>query len=148
MQHSVHIPRVLVIEKTDRARNLIEQRFNGDLSLDYAPSLPEALESHNHESFDLVVWDSISVPSGFWNSAQIIKKFLSNHSRTKAIVLSDTKEPETESLRSHRYVWLDGAVDEAELLLLIKNAIRPKALQRGIPSRLPNWSFPSTSKVF
>ena len=37
MQFSVHIPRVLVIEKTDRARNLIEQRFNGDLSLGSCP---------------------------------------------------------------------------------------------------------------
>ena len=142
MQFSVHIPRVLVIEKTDRARNLIEQHFNGDLSLDYAPSLPEALESHNHKSFDLVVWDSISVPSDCLSPALVIKEFLKNHISTKAIVLSDTKEPETVSLRSLRYVWLDRPVDETELLLLIENTIRPRVLQRGIPSETSELVVP------
>src|SRR5262245_65949827 len=102
MLYSLQTPRVLVIEKSHRAGNVIKQRFDGNLSLEYASSLPEALESHNHKSFDLVVWDSISVPPEFSNSAQIIKKFLRNHGRTKAIILFNTKEQDIVNTQSIR----------------------------------------------
>ena len=89
-----------------------------------------------------MVWDSISVPSDCLSPALVIKEFLQNHISTKAIVFSDTKEPETVSLRSLRYVWLDRPVDETELLLLIENTIRPKVLQRGIPSETSELVVP------
>src|SRR6266705_2090853 len=72
------MPRVLVIEKHGWARSLIEHRFDGELSIEPTANVKAAVCNHNRDPFDLVVWDTASVPSECPNSVRTIKKILKN----------------------------------------------------------------------
>jgi DNA-binding NtrC family response regulator len=121
------MPRVLVIEKHDAARRLIENQLNGRLCVDSAESVRAALERHNREPFDIIIWDSVSAPSDCFSSANTVRKFLRKPAHMRAIVLSNVAEPEIISGRKLRCDWLQTPVDETELLAVIGTALRHDA---------------------
>jgi DNA-binding NtrC family response regulator len=120
------MPRLLIIEANRAVRGLVEDRFDADSAVKSATNLQAALTEHNHISYDVIVWDTVSAPSECSNTVRIVKKLLKNHVGTRAIILSDVKEPEIISMRGLPCDWLKQPVDVTELLALIENAIRSK----------------------
>ena len=110
------MPRVLVIEKNGVIRSLIEGQVNDHLSLELATTVHGGLEAHRSEPFDLVIWDTVSVPSECPSVVKVIKKVSKTLAETKTIVISNIKEPEIISLRNLRCEWLHQPLDERELL--------------------------------
>ena len=125
------MPRVLVIEKNGVIRSLIEGQVNDHLSLELATTVHGGLEAHRSEPFDLVIWDTVSVPSECPSVVKVIKKVSKTLAETKTIVISNIKEPEIISLRNLRCEWLHQPLDERELLGLIESSARyiPKGLE-------------------
>jgi DNA-binding NtrC family response regulator len=121
------MPRVLIVEGRETARALIENRLGADLTIESAPNVWAALDSHNRNSYDFVVWNTVSAPSECFSPVRIVKKFLKNHVGARAIILSDVKQPEIISTRNLPCEWLKQPVDETELLALIENRVRSKA---------------------
>jgi DNA-binding NtrC family response regulator len=111
--------RVLIVEKQNAVRKLIENQFDGRLCIDSTESVRTAVEWHNREPFDAVVWDSVSAPSGCFSAANTVKKFLRKPAHMRAIVLSDCVEPEIIYGRKLRCDWLQSPMDETELLAVI-----------------------------
>ena len=124
------MPRVLVIEK-NAIRSLIEGQVTDHLSLELATTVHGGLEAHRSEPFDLVIWDTVSVPSECPSVVKVIKKVSKTLAETKTIVISNIKEPEIISLRNLRCEWLHQPLDERELLGLIESLARyiPKGLE-------------------
>ena len=125
------MPRVLVIEKDGVIRSLIEGQVNNNLSLELATTVHGGFEAHRSELFDLVIWDTVSVPSECPSVVKVIKKVSKTLAETKTIVISNIKEPEIISLRNLRCEWLHQPLDERELLGLIESSARyiPKGLE-------------------
>src|ERR671918_2735881 len=125
------MPRVLIVEGRETARALIESRLGAELTIESAANVRAALDSHNRNSYDVVVWNTVSAPSECFSPLRIVNKFLKNHVGTRAIVLSDAKEPEIIGTRGLPCEWLKQPVDETELLALIENTVRSKALEQN-----------------
>jgi DNA-binding NtrC family response regulator len=120
-----HLPRLLVIEKHTSTRSLIEHRFAGELSIESAATVQAALWNHHRNPFDLMVWDTISVPPECINTVRMVKKFLKG-CEARMIVLANVKEPEIISIRNLRCEWLQQPVDESEFLALAETALHCK----------------------
>jgi len=128
------MPRVLIVEGQEAARVLIERRLGRDLTIESDTNVKAALDNHNRNSYDVVVWDTVSAPSECFSPSRIVKKLLKNHLGTRAIILSDVKEPEIISTRGLPCEWLKQPVDETELLALIENTVRSKTLDHSSSS--------------
>src|SRR5262245_61387620 len=121
------MPRVLIVDREEAAQALIERQLGTDLIIESATNVQTALDNHSRNSYEVVVWNTVSAPSECFSPVRILKKFLKNQVGTRAIVLSDVKEPEIISMRSLPCEWLKQPVDETELLALIENTARSKA---------------------
>src|SRR5262245_7089721 len=73
----------------------------------------------------------MAAPSECSTPVRTLKKFLKNHVGTRAIVLSDVKEPETIGMRNLPCEWLKQPVDQTELLARIETTARAKVPDRG-----------------
>jgi hypothetical protein len=100
------MPRVLIVDREEAAQALIERRLGTDLIIESAPNVQAALDNHNRNSYEVVVWNTMSAPAACSTPVRILKKFLKNHAGTRAIVLSDVKEPEIIRMRSLPCEWL------------------------------------------
>lgn len=114
--------RILIVESQQSARTLIERRFTDGFFTQSVASLHAALDGHNSAPFDVVVWDTISVPPQCVSTVRVLKKFLKSHSDTRLIVIADVKEPEIISLHNLPCEWLQQPLDETELLALVETA--------------------------
>ena len=117
--------RALVVEKHDAARTLIADEFDGTLQIESAATVQAGLDAHARDPFDLVIWDTVSAPPQCFTIVKTIKRFLKSPADTRAIVLSDTKEPEIIPVRNLRCEWLHQPVDKKELLALVETATQP-----------------------
>src|SRR5262249_24858989 len=88
------MPRVLIVDREEAAQALIKRRLGTDLIIESAANLQTALDNHNHNSYELIVRNTMAAPSDCSTPVRTLKKFLKNHVGTRAIVLSDVKEPE------------------------------------------------------
>ena len=136
----IGMPRVLVIETAKAVRTLIERRFDDGLSVESAATVQAALHGHSRKPFDLVIWDTLSAPPDCSKIFRTIKKFFKNSFRTRAIIISDSKEPEIIGIRSLPCEWLQQPVDEAEFLALTEAALYRKGL--ADESRSANKELP------
>jgi DNA-binding NtrC family response regulator len=136
------MPRVLIVDREEAARALIERRLGDDLTIESATNVHAALDDHSRKSYDVVVWNTVSTPSECFSPLRIVKKFLKDHAGTRAIVLSDVKEPEIIGMRGLPCEWLKQPVDETELLALIENTVRSKALDQNIPTETTELIVP------
>lgn len=118
------MPSVLVIEKNDATRSLIEGRTNGSFSLKSATSVRAGFEAQMRDPFDLVIWDIVSVPPECFNVFKVIKKLSKSPAETRTIVISNMGEPEISGLRDLRCEWLHPPLDKSELLARIESATR------------------------
>jgi DNA-binding NtrC family response regulator len=121
------MPRLLIVEATEAVRGLIERRFDSDFAIKSVTNVDSALNEHSQNPYDLVVWDTVSVPSECSNTIHIIKKFLKNRANSRAIILSDVKKPDIINARNIPCEWLQKPVYDDRLLAVIENTIRPKA---------------------
>ena len=118
------VPSVLVIEKDDVTRSLIEGRTNGSFSLKSAASVQAGFEAQMRDSFDLVIWDTVTVPPEGLSVVKVIKKLSKSPVETRTIVISNMREPGLSGARDVRCEWLDPQVDKSELLARIESATR------------------------
>lgn len=118
------VPSVLVIEKNDATRSLIEGRTNGSFSLKSAASVQAGFEAQMRDSFDLVIWDTVTVPPEGLSLVKVIKKLSKSPVETRTIVISNVREPGLSGLRDVRCEWLEPRVDKSELLARIESATR------------------------
>ncbi len=118
------VPSVLVIEKDDVTRSLIEGRTNGSFSLKSAASVQAGFEAQMRDSFDLVIWDTVTVPPEGLSVVKVIKKLSKSPVETRTIVISNMREPDLSGARDVRCEWLDPQVDKSELLARIESATR------------------------
>ena len=125
------MPRVLIVDREEAAQALIKRRLGTDLIIESATNLQTALDNHNHNSYELIVWNTMAAPSDCSTPVRTLKKFLKNHVGTRAIVLSDVKEPEIIRMRSLPCEWLKQPVDETELLARIESTARSTVPDRG-----------------
>ena len=88
------MPRLLIVEATQAVRGSIAGRLGGDIAVQSAANIQAALAEHNENSYDLVVWDTVSAPSENSNTIQIIKKFLKTQPESRAIILSNVQKPD------------------------------------------------------
>jgi DNA-binding NtrC family response regulator len=124
--------RALIVEKHDAARTLIADEFDASLQIESAATVQAGLDAHSRHPFDLVVWDTVSAPPQCFTLIKTIKRFLKSSANSRAIVLSDTKEPEIIPVRNLRCEWLHQPVDKKELLALVETATQPEALDDHI----------------
>ena len=136
------MPRVLVVDRGEVARALIERPLGGDLTIESATNVHAALEDHSRKPYDVVVWNTASAPSECFSPVRIVKKFLKHHAGTRAIVLSDAKEPAIISMRGLPCEWLKQPVDQTEFLALIENTVRSKALDQNGPTETTELIVP------
>src|SRR5262249_11981333 len=136
------MPRVLIVDREEAAQALIERRLGADLIIESATNVQTALDDHNRNSYEVVVWNTMSAPSPCSTPVRILKKFLKNHVGTRAIVLSDVKEPEIIRMRSLPCEWLKQPVDETELIARIESTAHSKAPLRGGLSGTANLVVP------
>src|SRR5262249_61169063 len=106
------MPRVLIVDREEAAQALIKRRLGTDLIIESAPNLQTALDNHNHNSYELIVWNTMAAPSDCSTPVRTLKKFLKNNVGTRAIVLSDVKEPEIIRMRSLPCTRINHRVDE------------------------------------
>jgi DNA-binding NtrC family response regulator len=125
------MPRVFIVEGQEAARALIERELGRDLTIESATNVQAALDNHDHNSCDVLVWDTVSAPSKCFSPIRIVKKLLKNHVGAKAIILSDVKAPEIIRMRGLSCEWLKQPVDETELLAIIENTVHSKALDHS-----------------
>lgn len=119
------MPSVLIIEKSNATRSLIEERANGSFSLKSATSVQAGFEAHVRDPFDLVIWDTVSVPPECFSVFKLIKKLSKSPSETRTIVISNMREPDINGrLRDLRCEWLYPPLDKSELLARIESATR------------------------
>ncbi len=121
------MPRLLIVEATHAVRGLVEGRLNRDFAVQSATNVQAALAEHKQNSYDLVVWDTVSDRSESSNTIHIVKKFLKNHANSRAIVLSDLKKPDFINARNLRCEWLQRPFDDDQLLAVVENTLRAKA---------------------
>ena len=136
------MPRVLVVDRGEVARALIERPLGGDLTIESATNVHAALEDHSRKPYDVVVWNTASAPSECFSPVRIVKKFLKHHAGIRAIVLSDAKEPAIISMRGLPCEWLKQPVDQTEFLALIENTVRSKALDQNGPTETTELVVP------
>lgn len=134
--------RVLIVEGQEAGRELTERRLSTDLTIESATDIQAALDKHNRNSYDVVVWNTVSVPSKCFDPVSIIKKFLKNHTDTKAVILSDVEEPEIISTRGLPCEWHQQPVNDTELLALIQSTVRFEALDRSHSSETAELVVP------
>ena len=120
------MPRILIVEGREAARTLIERHLGRDLDIESANNVRAALDNRNRNSYDVVVWNTVSAPSECFSPIRIVKKLLKNHVGTRAIILSDVKAPDVINMRGLPCEWLTQPVEEAQLLALVENAARYK----------------------
>src|SRR5262245_37773108 len=113
------MPRVLIVDREEAAQALIKRRVGTDVVIESATNLQTALDNHNRNSYEVVVWNTMFAPSECSTPVRTLKKFLKNHVGTRAIVLSDVKEPEIIRTRNLPCEWLKQPVEETELLARI-----------------------------
>ena len=118
------MPRVLIIEKNCVTRSWLEDRIDGALSVESAATVQGGFEAQTRDPFDLVIWDTGSVPAECLSIFDVIKKFLKCSSETRTIVISNLEAPDITSLRNLGCGWLHQPPDKRELLMLIENATR------------------------
>src|SRR5918996_2083308 len=140
---SMNTPRVLVIENEEAARTLVERRFDNELYIQSAANLQAAIDDHIRRPFDIVVWDTISVPPQCVSIVRVFKKFLRSHLDTRLIVISDVKEPEIINLHNLRCEWLQQPLDESEFLALVEAAAMCKAANNGSPAGEMEFPVPT-----
>jgi DNA-binding NtrC family response regulator len=116
--------RALIVEKDDAAWTLVADEFVGSLQIEAAATVQAGLDAHARHPFDLVIWDTVSAPPQCFTVVKTIKRFLKSPASTRAIVLSDIKEPEIIPVSNLRCEWLQQPVDKKELLALVETAIR------------------------
>jgi DNA-binding NtrC family response regulator len=120
---NIETPRILVIENLAVAQTLIEQRFNGGLLLESAPTLQAALNNHKRKPFDLVVWDTRSAPPVSAEIADSVNVFSQNSIDTQIVIISDLSEPILRKDLHQRCSWLQPPVHETEFLEVIGQAL-------------------------
>ncbi len=116
--------RALIVERDDATRKLITEHFNGSLFVEMAAGVESALKAHGQDRFDLIIWNTLSIPDKCANVIKVVKKFLKRSAATRVIVISETSEPEIISLRDLPCEWLRQPINEDEFLALVETAIR------------------------
>ena len=129
--------KVLVIEKHDEVRGLMDERFGNSLALESVSSLPAAWETIKQNAFHLIVWDTHSDSPNSYNIFKTIKKFSRHAPKAKTIIVSDLEEPENISDRDLRCQWLQQPLDTAEFFALIETNLR-SSKETTSQSRLAN----------
>jgi DNA-binding NtrC family response regulator len=86
--------RILVIEAHQAARTLIERRFDTALSIESVGTLQAALDNHNRDPFDLVIWDTLSAPADCSKTVRAVNKFFKNsrHQSYRSFRLEGTRD--------------------------------------------------------
>jgi DNA-binding NtrC family response regulator len=116
------MPRLLIVEGQPAARTLIENRFDGNLTIQSIADVHTALNDYSRCCYDVVVWDTVSAPIQQWKTVPTIKKFLSNL-KTRAIVISDAQQHTRPAVENRRCEWLRKPVDETAFLGSVAKAI-------------------------
>ncbi|HEY7165439.1 MAG TPA: sigma-54 dependent transcriptional regulator [Candidatus Binatia bacterium] len=118
------MPRLLVIGRDDTTRKFIQGQLADRVAIDSAESLRAGLERHHHQPFDVILWDSVSVPSRCLNPLNTVQKLLRRPAHMRAIILSDKCEPHGITERKLRCDWLQTPVDQTELVARVGTALR------------------------
>src|SRR5262245_29648313 len=116
---------ILVIERDDRARALLQCRFAADIRVKatYAACLESAWEKLRRRKFDLVLWNSLSDPKAKNDFCQTLAVLADKTSNTKTIVLADVETTNSFEARSDSLRLCKHPVNDEDLLTLIENSL-------------------------
>src|ERR1041384_584824 len=115
------MPRILVIEGSDRARALLQCRLAADVKIKFAPCMEAAWEKFRGRKYDLIVWNAASDPAGEINLGHTLRVLAAKTLGVRTIVFTtaenaDASRPCGDNVHLKKY-----PISDDELLSLIEN---------------------------
>ncbi len=117
------MPRLLIVDKSDTIRRLIESRLPSDFTIDSRVDVNAAAGEHDRYFYDLVVWNAGSDGAESPHAIHALKQFFKHHPESAMIVLSDLEKPDFVKRHNLQCEWLPKPIDREQLLAAIENTI-------------------------
>jgi DNA-binding NtrC family response regulator len=124
--------KVLIIERSDEIRPIIERRFGANVNILTAPTVKAARENLKQDGFDAIVWDTAPDHSQWARLVHVLHK-LSKYSRdAKIIITSDAEEPAGINLENFSGEWIQRPFSEEELSTRFAAAIENRTFDKDV----------------
>ncbi|HWO42325.1 MAG TPA: sigma-54 dependent transcriptional regulator [Candidatus Eisenbacteria bacterium] len=117
------MPRLLIVDRSDTIRRLIESRLPSDFTIDSRVDVNAAAGEHDRYFYDLVVWNAGSDGAESPHAIHALKQFFKHHPESAMIVLSDLEKPDFVKRHNLQCEWLPKPIDREQLLAAIENTI-------------------------
>jgi DNA-binding NtrC family response regulator len=129
------MPRILLIDKEDRTRALLQCRLKADVKIKFAPSLEAAWEKLNSRKFDVILWNTVHDPAAEINLRETLKLLATKVCGSRIVVLGNSEALEASRLRYGNVQVENLPTDEEDLLALVQGN-----LPVGAPSERSNFT--------
>ncbi len=125
-------PHILIIERDDRARALLQCRLaaNTNLKATYAACVESAWDKLSRRKFDLVLWNSCSDPARA-NFRQALEALAGKAANTRTIVFTDEEKPNSLEARGDFLRFCRRPAGDEEILSLIESGLREPRSERN-----------------
>lgn len=112
---------VLIIEKNNRARALLQCRLAADVKIKFAPCMEAAWEKFRSRKFDLIVWNASSDPAAEINLHQTLQALSTKVAGAKTVVFTSTDNPKAARSCGDNIYFKRHPTSDDELLSFIEN---------------------------
>lgn len=123
------MPRVLLIEKEDRARALLQYRLGRDVKVKSARCMEAAWEKLSSRRFDLILWNTSSDPAARINFGETLKLLATKSLGSRIVVLDNSLSLDASRICGDSIHVANLPENEEELLSLVENHL-PVEFQR------------------
>jgi DNA-binding NtrC family response regulator len=127
------MPHILIIERDDRARALLQCRLasNGSVKATYAACVESAGEKLTRRKFDLVLWNSCSDPTAKSDFCRTLEALAGKTANTRTIVLTDEEKPSALEARGDFLRFCRRPAGDEDIFSLIVSGLREPRSERN-----------------
>ncbi len=133
---------VVLIEKRDEIRQLLEKHFAGRFAIERVPTLRAAQKKFKDSDIQLLIWNA---PSGGAKGSEPIDSLphLTKYfPKTAALIIADCEEPDFLGIRETSYYWIRSPFEETELAALVERILDRQAFSGDGPEPTSEIAVP------
>lgn len=132
------MPNVLIVEKTNQIRNLLNQRFAGEaIAVESTPLISAAAERIKTKSYEILIWDAAASRTELAEGLELLDLLTKDSSKTFIILVASQRNGSLrlDRLRAYAHRTVSQPLDDDEICGIVKEALQQQSARSGYGGR-------------